>query len=343
MHQTETIPQPLQDRDRALDWLTAASPILLIAFFYYRWPIVGLALLAAAGYMAVYALLQWAGLTRMQAPSALAAGVWSALLLSAHTPLWVAAIAGAVAALAAYAPDFAGRWLPNARPLLHPVLMGWLAVRLIFPSYVQTYTLPVLWAPLDAVPVSTALTPLTDPAGHDLWQLFLGVRAGALGTGCVPILLLAAGYLLIRRRLRLIAPAAMVTTVTALSWMVWNAPLHGLLAGSTLLVALLLADRACAPAAYGDQALCGVVAGGVTVLLRAFVGEDGCTVGVLVACLLSPLYPPLVRVCRRGAVWMWGVICRFVPPAAAWVWAHMQTLAGKIFAFLREKICKKQK
>ena len=36
MHQTETIPQPLQDRDRALDWLTAASPILLIAFFYYR-------------------------------------------------------------------------------------------------------------------------------------------------------------------------------------------------------------------------------------------------------------------------------------------------------------------
>ena len=93
MHQTETIPQPLQDRDRALDWLTAASPVLLIAFFYYR-------------YMAVYALLQWAGLTRMQAPSALAAGVWSALLLSAHTPFWVAAIAGAVAALVAYAPYY---------------------------------------------------------------------------------------------------------------------------------------------------------------------------------------------------------------------------------------------
>ena len=343
MHQTETIPQPLQDRDYALDWLTAASPILLIAFSYYRWPTFILALLAAAGYVAVYALLQWAGLARVHTAPAVMTGAWSALLLSAHTPLWVAAIAGAVAALVAYAPDFAGRWLSNARPLLHPVLMGYLVVRLVFPAYVQTYTLPVLWAPLEAIPADTTLAPLTDPASYDLWQLFLGVRESALGAGCAPVLLLAAGFLLIRRRLRLIAPAAMLATVTLLSWIIWNAPLHGLLAGITLLAALLLADRACAPAAYGDQAVCGVVAGGVAVLLRAVAGVDGCTVGVLAACLLSPLYPPLVRVCRRGAVWLWGVTCRFVPPAAAWVWAHIRTLAGKLFAFLREKIQKKQK
>ena len=340
MHPNETAPALLQDRDRALDWLTAASPVLLMAFYYYRWQTVGLALLAAAGYAAVYALLQWAGLARVTAAPALAVGAWSAMLLSAATPLWVAAIAGMIAAIVAFLPELAGRWLPRSRPLLHPVLMGYLFVRWVFPAYVQAYTLPVLWAPLDAVPAATRLTPLTDPASYNLWHLFLGIRESALGEGCIPVMLLAAGYLLIRHRLRLIAPALMLGTVAALSHWIWGAPLQGLLVGSTVLAAVLLADRACAPAPWSAQVITGIVAGGVAVLLRAWIGDDGCAIGVVVACLLSPLYPPLLRLCRRGALWLWGLMRRYIPPAAARLWRWITALVKKITVLLREKFAK---
>ncbi|MBQ6848831.1 MAG: RnfABCDGE type electron transport complex subunit D [Clostridia bacterium] len=317
-------PLALRDRDRALDWLTAAAPVLLLAFAYYRWPVLGLALLAAAGYAAVYALLHWAKLAPLTATPALAAGAWLAVLFSASTPLWVAGIAGMAAAIIAFLPEPVGRKWPSARPLLHPVLAGYLLVRWVFPDAVQAYTLPALWASADAVPASTALAPLTAPAEYDVWHLFLGVRESALGTGCVPVLLLAALYLLVRRRLRLIAPAAMLATVAVLSQIVWAAPLQGVLVGTTVVGALLLADRACVPAAYGPQAVTGVVAGGLTVLCRALIAADGCAAAVLAACLLSPLYPPFLRLCR----WL-GV------RIAGWV--------KKLAALIKEKICKKQK
>jgi len=339
MHQPAT-PSLLQDRDRALDWLTAASPVLLMSFCYYRWQALGLALLAAAGYAAVYALLQWAGLARVSAAPAMAVGAWSALLLSKPTPLWVAAVAGVFAALIAYTPDLAGRWLPRSRPLLHPVLAGYLLVAWLFPAYVKAYTLPVLWAPLNSGTIATQLDPLVHPDGYNLWHLFLGIRESALGTGCVPVLLLAGGYLLLRRRLRLIAPAAMLATVVLLSWAVWNAPLQGLLVGTTVVAALLLADRACVPDAYGHQAVAGVVAGGLTVLLRAVTGEDGCAIAVPAACLLSPLYPPFLRLCRGGAAWLWGVMKRYIPPAAAWLWAKITALCKRSGGFVKEKFAK---
>ena len=80
-------------RQCALDWLTAASPVLLMAFCFYRWTAPLSALMAVAGGLAVSALLQWAGLSRMIAAPALAGGVWLALLLPAGAPLWLGAAA----------------------------------------------------------------------------------------------------------------------------------------------------------------------------------------------------------------------------------------------------------
>lgn len=343
MQFTDTIAGPLQERERALDWLTAASPLLLIAFIYYRWQVVGLALLAAAGYAAVYALLQWAGVARVTTAPAVNTGVWIALLLSASTPIWVAAVAGMVAAAVAFLPDLAARWISRSRPLLHPVLAGYALVRWVFPAYVCVYEWPLLWAPLDAVPSVTNLAPLIHPADYPILHLLFGIREGAVGEGCILVLLLAMGYLLLRRRLRVVAPVSMVAVVAVLSWLIWDAPLQGVLVGTTVLAALLLADNACAPASWGEQTVTGVVAGGVAVLMRATIGGDGCVLGVLVACLLSPLYPPFLRLCRRAAVWLWGVMRRYIPPTAAWLWARIVALSRSFVTFLREKICKKQK
>lgn len=357
MCDTQDAPILTQERERMLDWMTAASPILLIALLYYRWQAAGLMLMAAAGYAAVSVLLQWAGLARCTGTAAVTTGVWTALLLPA-APLWVAGVAGAVAGLAAVLSAVAERWIPRFPLRLPPALMGCLVVWLAFPAYVRAYTWPAQWAPLSAEAVTTPLLPLYTPDAYPRLHLFLGIREGAIGEGCIPVLLMAAAYLLIRRRLRLIAPGAMLATVALLSWMVWGAPLRGILVGCTVLAALLLADRDYAPVAYGPQAVAGVVAGGLAVLLRAVMGQDGCAVGVLIACLLSPLYPAFLQLCRCGALWLWGVICRYVPPAAAWVWgvvcryvipasrwlwAQMRRGYALVVVFVREKICKKQK
>lgn len=327
-------PTCIQERERALDWITALSPILLMAFCYYRWAAVLLALPAVAGYLAVAALLQWGGVGRCSVAPGAAAGLLTALFLPATAPLWLAAVAGGVAALFAAVPLLAARWLPRVRLVLPPALMGYLLVRFVFPAHVQAYTLPVLWASADALPVASNLNPLTHPAIYSVAHALLGIREAAVGEGCIPVLLLAAGYLLLRRRLRLVAPGAMLLTVTLLSWIVWGLPLHGLLAGSTVLAALVLADREYAPVTYGAQALAGVLAGGAAVLLRALVGEDGCAVGVVLACLLSPLYPPVLALCRRGAVWLWGVLRRYVPPLARRLWRGMVWLARKLHGWI---------
>ena len=319
-------------RQSALDWLTAASPVLLMAFCFYRWTAPLSALMAVAGWLAVSALLQWAGLGTITAAPALAGGVWLALLLPAGAPLWLGAVGGAVAALTAALPPLAARRIPAARGLLHPVLTGWLFLRLVFPATLQTYTLPLLWASAEEVPTADLLLPLTGGASVPLSHLFFGIRVGAVGQGCAPVLLLALGYAALRRRASLIAPAAMIATVAALSWMVWGAPLRGVLVGGTVLAAVLLADNDHLPAGNGARSLTGLVAGGAAVLIRALAGQDGCAVAVLLACLLSPLYAPFLRLCRGGAGWLWGVLRRQVPPLAARVWQGLRWLGGRIAA-----------
>ena len=314
----------IHDKDKALDWVTALSPLLLMAVVFYGWSPVLLTLTGAAGYLAATLLLEWAGVGTRSVPAALMSGAVMALCLPAATPIWVTALGGIVAAAVAVLPHLYGRFWRNARPLLCPPLVGYLAVRLIFAEYTTTFDLPVQWA-ADTVAGATPLATLGEPMNLEtLTRMLLGVRPAALGEGCIPVILLAALYLLLRRRLRLIAPATMLATVALLSWMVWDDPLGGLIFGGTLLAALLLADRTFAPEAYGPQAVAGIVAGGLTVLLRATTATDGTAVGVLAACLLSPLYPALLHWLGVALKWLWRVLRKYVPIIAAWVWKMLK-------------------
>lgn len=301
---TIVAPTDLHDRERALDWMTALSPVLLMALCYFRWQAAGLVLLAVAGYLTAAALLQWAGLQSCRTAPAMVTGMLAAFCLPATAPLWSAGLTGAFAAVVAALPVVLSRYFPGrafSRPLLCPALCGYLAVRLLFPGAVTAFVMPAQWAAMDGVTAATPLAAFFDPTmAISRTRLFLGLHAGAIGEGCVPVILLAALYLLLRRRLRLIAPGAMLATVSLLSWFVWGSPLYGILAGGTMLAALLLADRVFAPEHKGVQAVAGVVAGGVTVLLRGLAHMDGSAVGVLAACLLSPLYPPLLRLAAKG-------------------------------------------
>lgn len=334
----------LHDKDRSLDWLTALSPIWLMGIIYFRWWALFLPVVTAAGYLAASLLFEKLRVLTKSVPAALFSGVLIALCLPSTTPVWVGALAGMVAAAAATLPTVLSRWWADARGLLHPALVGYLAVRLIFAAHTTAFPMPALWA-ADAVSAATPLASLSEPMGVEaLSRLFMGVYPSAIGEGCVPVILLAFLYLLLRRRLRLIAPAMMLGGVALLSWMIWDNPLGGLLSGGVALGALLLADRAFAPASYGPQALAGVVAAAVTVTLRATVGMDGTAVGVLVGCGLSPVYPAMITYLRRFAIWLWAVCRRcaplvwrwlkrfffqWIPAAARWIAGFIRQLFGK--------------
>lgn len=303
MDMTLSVAEDFQDKERNLDWLTALFPILIMAVYYYRWAAVLLPLLALAGYVAGAVLLHWAKIM----PCRVLPGTVMALIigfcLPSSAPLWLAALAGCMAALTEAVPLLLGRRWPGrsfSRPLLHPALMGIFVVGLLFPARMKAVMVPAMWTGSDGATVSS-VAGLFDPSvAVERIRLFFGVYPGKMGQTCAPVILLAAAFLLLRRRLRLIAPACMLAVTSLLSWAVWGSPLYSVLAGGTLLSALLLADRTVAPAGYISQITAGVLAGGMTVLLRGTLHTDGTIPAVLLACLLAPLYPLLGRELSRG-------------------------------------------
>lgn len=289
----------LRERERNRDWLTALVPVLLIGFVYYGWWVPALAVVGAGAYMAVAALLnRRTAATQLEA--ALVAGLLVTCCLPATAPLWTVALACAVAAVLTAGVDGIAARRSLATAPVCPALVGYLLVLWTFPSAVTEYTMPVQFTPLDGVSGATPMAALWDGSARETaTRLFTGAHSSAIGEGSVAVLLLAAGYLLLRRRLRLIAPGAMLATVSGLSWLLWDAPLYGVLTGGVVLAALVLADRAYAPASYVGQAVTGVVAGGVVVLVRALTGTDGSALGLLAGCVLGCGYPWLAALVTR--------------------------------------------
>lgn len=293
-------------REKALDWLTGLFPIVLISLFYYRWQAAALEVLAIGGYFMAAVLLELLPFARCRQrcwAHGVFIGLLAAFCLPAGAPFWLAALLGGTAAVIDTAPVLIGYLFKRedtAVAPLHPAITAYLIIWLIFPAAGCDYSLPAQWRSVDTLASATPLaafhgqsTAVTD------WQLFFGIRAGAIGETCVAAILLGAVYLLIRRRLRLIAPASMLATVSLLSLLLWRSPLYSLLAGSTVLTALLLADRDYAPKAWYSQLIIGVAAGALTVLLRRYASFGEATaIALLAAELLTPFLPYLFRFAR---------------------------------------------
>lgn len=359
------------DRERVLDWLTALLPLLLISVIYYRGQALALLVTAVGGYLMAALLLGWAVKTPWTelriAPAALG-GILAAFCLPAGAPWWLAALLGGVVAAVESVPAFIARVKPDwrlARPLVHPVLLAYLLVRIVFPARFIEYTMPAQFIPVDGIASATPLAALNGGEAATLWRLLFGIHAGAIGEGCAVAGLLGALYLILRRRVRLIAPACLLATVALLSWMLWGAvgyALYALLAGGVLLAALLFADASLAPAAPRDQIVIGIVAGGITVLIRRFGGwAEGVAVGVLAAQVLVPLLPFIYKLCRivwthiarwSRTAWTWAKphLVRFfrfagakLAAGARWLWAQIRRGAKALFSWMKGLLEKRKK
>ncbi len=313
------------DHDRVLDWLTALLPVLMMSVIYYHVQALALLVTAVGGYLMASRLLAWAQKTSLEdvrfAP-ALLGGFLAAFCLPDGAPWWLSALFGGIAAAIEALPRFVDKVKPAwcaACPAVHPVLLAYLLVRVVFPARFAEYTMPAQFVSVDSIAGATPLATLSAGEVPELWKLMFGVHAGAIGETCAAAILLGVGYLLIRRRIRLIAPACLIATVALLSWILWGAidyALYALLVGGLLLATLLFADKAISPEAPRDQIVTGVFAGVITVLIRRFGGwAEGVAVGVLAAQMIVPLLPFIYKAC--GIVWTY--VTRV--SVAAWTWA----------------------
>lgn len=333
-----------QDAVRAKDWLTALSPLLLMMVVNYRWPAVLAVLTATAGYAAATVVWQWVKVSPCYAAPAFLCGVVITCCLPSAAPTWLAALAGLIGGVVAGLPALVNRLCRNrfwSCPVYLPALAGFLAVRFLFASHFSAFAMPVMWASADAVASATPLAALGQPeAATSLTHLFWGFDAGSMGGGPAPALLLGYGYLLLRRRLHPIPVAAMVGAVALASWMLWDMPLYGVLAGGTLLAAVLMGDEGLVHVGWKGRLAAGVTAGVVTVLCRLWWGIDGCAIGVLAAGLLTPVlhivYHLLCHVVPPMVSAVCGFLRRTVPPLARRVWGGV----CRFVAFLRQKFAK---
>ncbi|MBQ4612709.1 MAG: RnfABCDGE type electron transport complex subunit D [Clostridia bacterium] len=312
------------DRERTLDWLTALLPVAIVAALYYRLYAAALAVVSVGGYLMAAVLLAWAtgrDLREMRVLPALLSGLLAAFFLPALAPLWAAALFGALAATAEVGLDRLRKlWKIEcvAMPTAHPVALAYLVTRALFPAAFTAATMP---AQFSQAADRITVTPLAALRGEEMslewWRLFFGVHAGAVGETCTAALLLCAAYLLIRRRIRLVAPGTLLAVVTLLSWVIWGEPLYALLGGSLVLAALLLADETYAPVAPLDQTVVGVVAAVITVLVRRFgAWDEGVVLGVAVVQLLVPALPFVYRFCA----FVWRHVAAWT--SRAWAWAR---------------------
>lgn len=295
MGQTPMIAMDKQEADRAWDWLTALSPVVMMMVIHYRLSAVWTVLSAAVGCFAGLLLWRLARVMPCRPASALLCGVLVACCLPAQVPAWLCATAGLVGAAVAGIPALFNRFFkkpPLRCPVYLPALTGYLTVRWAFAPHFAGTTLAQAGA--DVVAGATPLAAMGTAVSDERMQwMFWGFDLSSMGSGPALALFLGCAYLLLHRRVRPLPMAGMLLVVAgAFQWR-WGLPAFGLLAGGTLLAAMLLGDglllRTGRKGKWIGGIAAGVLAGTVTVYCRMHWGVDGAAVGVLIACVAVSL------------------------------------------------------
>lgn len=294
-------------RSVMLDVIIALLPAALVATWLFGWRALSLQLVCVASCVAAE-YLSCAVLKKPSSVGDLSCIVTGLLLsfnLPAGLPLWMAAIGGVVA-IAVVKMMFGG----IGHNFVNPALVGRVVLMCSFPVAMNTYLQPLPISGADAIASATPLPLLgTDALGqqYPLWQLFVGLRAGALGETCGAALILGFLYLLWRRVITPVIPVTFVGTVAAFTLILGEPPLYHILSGGLLLGAIFMAtDYTTSPMTPLGQFVYAVGCGLITVLIRCF---GSLPEGVSFAILLMNIATPLIdRVCHRrvfGSVRRW--------------------------------------
>lgn len=196
--------------------------------------------------------------------------------------------------------------------IFNPAHIGRAALMVSWPVAMTTWTKIQDFSSLSGVDVMTSATPLNilKQQGYDAlistfgsqsglyWSMFIGTRNGSLGETSTVLLLLGGLYLIWRGYINWVVPAAMILTVSLLTWIFGPAglftgdPLFHMMAGGLILGAFFMAtDMVTIPITITGQIIFAVGAGAITVLIRL---AGGYPEGVCYSLLLMNAVTPLI-------------------------------------------------
>jgi electron transport complex protein RnfD len=224
---------------------------------------------------------------------ALVIGLLTALILPPTAPWWLAMV-GAGTAIILGKMVFGGL---GTYPF-NPPLVAWVVLKLSWPERMTGFIAPFTG--------ERVLTPLMafkeDPAlfySYDLWDLFLGNKAGAIGATCGLAIVIGGLVLILRGLIRWHIPVSFLLGVglLALIMRMLNSDLYPpvgfhLAGGGVLLGALFLApEPVTSPVTPRGMLVFGFLAGMLTMILRMWGADwDGAFYAILVMNAATPLF-----------------------------------------------------
>ena len=219
--------------------------------------------------------------------SAVVTGLLLALNLRADVPVWQCVL-GSVFAIVLVKGAFGG----IGRNFANPAITARIFLLAAFSSTVAGGAFPKA---VDAVSSATPLE-LIGVEGAELPSLldmFLGLRGGALGEGCILALLLGFAYLLLRGVIRWHIPVVFIGTVFVLSLIATGsivAALYEILAGGLVLGAVFMAtDYSTTPINLRGKLLFALGCGLITFVIRFFCAyPEGVSFSILCMNILAP-------------------------------------------------------
>ena len=281
------------------DVLISLLPALVMAVVWFG----SRALVLTAVCIGAAVLAEWLSRSVMKRPntlgdlSAVVTGLILALNLPASLPLWMAAI-GSVVAIVVVKQMFGG----IGQNFVNPAMTARISLMVSFPTAMARWTAPLVsaWS-ADAVTTATPMASLAASSGGNLsadlpslWQMLIGYHGGSMGEVCSLALLVGGVYLILRRVISPIIPAAYIGTVAV--WMLLAG--HGdlrfvayeLLGGGLLLGAFFMAtDYATSPITAKGKWIFGIGCGIITSVIRLYGSlPEGVSFSIILMNILVP-------------------------------------------------------
>lgn len=281
------------------DVIISLLPALVMAVVWFG----SRALVLTAVCIGTAVLAEWVSRRVMKRPntlgdlSAVVTGLILALNLPATLPLWMAAI-GSIVAIVVVKQMFGG----IGQNFVNPAMTARIILMVSFPTAMARWTAPLAsaWS-ADAVTTATPMASLAASSGGNLsadlpslWQMLVGYHGGSMGEVCALALLVGGVYLIIRRVISPIIPAAYIGTVAV--WMLLAG--HGdlrfvayeLLGGGLLLGAFFMAtDYATSPITAKGKWIFGIDCGIITSVIRLYGSlPEGVSFSIILMNILVP-------------------------------------------------------
>ena len=233
--------------------------------------------------------------------SAALTGIILAFNLPVTIPVWQAVI-GCFVAIVLVKQLFGGLGKNFANPAVTARIVMFVAFPIAMKTWVNQFSLTTLGVPsqevLDTITGATPLENLMHIFNNEasslprMWELFLGTHGGCIGETSELALLIGFLYLLIRRVISPVIPAAFIGTVFLLTFAAHdlNFGLYHILSGGLFLGAIFCAtDYVTSPFTNLGRLIFGIGCGLVTVVIRLYGNyPEGVSFAILFMNMLVP-------------------------------------------------------